>query len=779
MLFGDVLARGHMLSQADRLFRVEPWAAYPPAWFTAPGNPLLRDIPELFHPFLIEVRRALGAGEFPLWSPAIFGGQPFFAAFQPALLSPFTALELLVPIPLATVLRALAVLLVGGTGMFLFVRRLGLGWGASIFAGVAYLANPFSVVWLEHPVAPAASWLPWLLWCVEGIVSRARRADTVLLALITACAMVAGHPETSVKAVALAGAYALVRLVTSRAGVRTALLLASGFGVGVLAAAVQVVPFTEYLLASRAYLSRQGLGTNPLFAPPETLVTAVVPNFLGHPVTGTYLPMQNRFGLPSNYCEQQVYAGIATWLLAAVGLVAWRRDARVRFFAGAAVAAASLMYGVPGVVDAVTRVPVIGVAALSRFGLVIISAAIVLAAFGLEAAVGAPCREAARAPAGGPVRAPLWPAVTTALAMAAATMVFLVWARRYLVAHGMLATTVTYSALALSLAAAVVALLWLMDRRRLPVTAGVAVLLVLLGGDLVCFGRGFHPGIPPADVFPVTPEIAAVQRDPGLFRVAGFGDAFIPNASMAYGLQDVRGYDGVWPDRYCRLLDRVFPANLPSHQIPPGVGLALLDLLNVKYIFGPRGLDVAPGRILPVPAAGRSGLYLNTTAFPRAFLADRLLVVSDDAALDIVAHGRVDLRRTAVLTHRIPAAEQPESGTPADSPGEATVVRYGRHEIEVAVRAARRALLVTSDRFDSGWTATVDDREATVHEADYALRTVSVPAGEHRVVFRYQPWTVRVGLVLTLAAWPLLFAILRLAGRGRNGTRAPIASPGR
>ena len=50
--------------------------------------------------------------------------------------------------------------------------------------------------------------------------------------------------------------------------------------------------------------------------------------------------------------------------------------------------------------------------------------------------------------------------------------------------------------------------------------------------------------------------IDAIAADPTLFRVVGFGDSLPPNAAMAYGLADPRGYDGVAPRRYTDLLGR-------------------------------------------------------------------------------------------------------------------------------------------------------------------------------------------------------------------------------
>ena len=140
-----------------------PWrAALPAAWDPRPGPPF-GDVPMLVYPFLAFVRERLLDGQLPLWTASLNGGQPFLAAYQAAVFSPLTWTALLVPLPHATVAIALLRLLVGGVGLFVFVRGLGLSRGAAFVAGTAYLLNPFSVIWLEHPPGGVPPWLPWML----------------------------------------------------------------------------------------------------------------------------------------------------------------------------------------------------------------------------------------------------------------------------------------------------------------------------------------------------------------------------------------------------------------------------------------------------------------------------------------------------------------------------------------------------------------------------------------------------------------------------------------
>ena len=94
---------------------------------------------------------------------------------------------------------------------------------------------------------------------------------------------------------------------------------------GFVLAAIQLVPFAEYLTQSYVWEYRARASRQHLPAALESLATAVVPNFFGNPSKGLFLSIQNAYGVISNFNEQMLYPGIAVWVLAAVGFVARRR----------------------------------------------------------------------------------------------------------------------------------------------------------------------------------------------------------------------------------------------------------------------------------------------------------------------------------------------------------------------------------------------------------------------------------------------------------------------
>ena len=534
---------------------------------------------------------------------------------------------------------------------------------------------------------------------------------------------------------------------------RTWALLAGAGVAGVLLAAVQVVPFAEYLRLSEALARRNMAAGNTFVLPPATLVTAIVPDFFGNPAFGPYLARVNRFGIAANYGEQQVYAGAVTALLAPVGLVAAWRDGRSRFFAGAAVVALSLMYGLPGLLDLVSHLPVLRVSILSRFGVVVIASAIVLAARGVDALTGDP-RRVAGVPTTDPLRRAL---VATFGILGVIVVLACGWFGSALAGVDLLARTRHASMVSIAFVAAAALVAWSRLRGRVGSRTCAVALCGLVTVELLAQAQGFHRTIARRDVLPSVPAIDAVRRDTSTFRVYGWGTAFLPDTPMAYGLQDARGWDGVQPARYTRLLDLGYlrQSRDPERHLANPV---LLDLLNVKYVFVPAGLRLAAPRFAPVAGTG-DVVFENTRVQPRAWLASRYAVMDDRTAESALHAARLDLRSLVLLEDELPPGERP-GAAPGEPAGTATVARYEDTVVEIETAAAGRRLLLLADAQYPGWQATVDGQPVTIYRADYALRAVPVPAGRHTVRFTYVPWSVRVGTAVSMITGVVFAAAL-------------------
>ena len=162
VLFRDALFGGRVLTPADMLLRHDPWISGAPARHV-PGNPELADQVSQFLPWSRIVRER----GVPLWNDLAAAGQPFLANMQSAVFSPFTALHRLLPERAALLAIAAAKLLLAAVFAALLARRLGASRAGAMLASLAFAFGGYQLLWLGHPHASAAAWLPLLLYLAD------------------------------------------------------------------------------------------------------------------------------------------------------------------------------------------------------------------------------------------------------------------------------------------------------------------------------------------------------------------------------------------------------------------------------------------------------------------------------------------------------------------------------------------------------------------------------------------------------------------------------------
>lgn len=131
-------------------------------------------------------------------------------------------------------------------------------------------------------------------------------------------------------------------------------------------------------------------------------------------------------------------------------------------------------------------------------------------------------------------------------------------------------------------------------------------------------------------------------------------------------------------------------------------------------------------------------------------------------------------------------ASQPAPAGQARAAGEVQVVQFDpdRLELRARVDANGPAWLVYLDAFDPEWTATVDDRPVRVHRANIAFKAVEVEPGEHTVVFAFRAgrwitftrFCMAVGIATCLSLMAGLVLFLRSGEESRD---LPAAVPDR
>ena len=329
----------------------------------------------------------------------------------------------------------------------------------------------------------------------------------------------------------------------------------------------------------------------------------------------------------------------------------------------------------------------------------------------------------------------------------------------------------TFMALAAALVAARL-------RRRLAATAVLVLAVGLVAADLFKAGMGATPAISTEQATQrATPAIDYLQsrrpnRFVGLDRAIG-PSPLVPNLALRWSLYDARSYDLPVERRYDTLWRRAvlddgdFPttnARLTNRSLR---AFSLMSVLDIAQDPDERPLDDPPLAL----AYDRSDLrvYANRAALPRAGVVDAQQVVpGEQAQLDAVLDPSFDGRRTVVTPVSLPGLRASPGRGRA---GTARIVRNEPERVVVEASARRPGELVLTDLHYPGWKATLDGEDADLHRVDYLLRGTTLPPGEHRVEFRYEPASWRMGWIVSLVALAGLLAVIGVGLRTR-GTRA-------
>ena len=168
-----------------------------------------------------------------------------------------------------------------------------------------------------------------------------------------------------------------------------------------------------------------------------------------------------------------------------------------------------------------------------------------------------------------------------------------------------------------------------------------------------------------------------------------------------------------------------------------------LNMLNAKYfMFGKEA-----NQVIENP-------YANGNAW---FVSDLKFVKNADEEMAGLDH--LDTKHAAVADQRFKAVLD---GTPLGE-GKAEIVGYQPNELKYDVSSDKGGVLVFSEIYYPGWTATIDGKPAEIGRVNYVLRAMKVPAGKHEITLTFRPSTVTSTNTVAYIAIALIFVLLALS----------------
>ena len=236
------------------------------------------------------------------------------------------------------------------------------------------------------------------------------------------------------------------------------------------------------------------------------------------------------------------------------------------------------------------------------------------------------------------------------------------------------------------------------------------------------------------------------------YRVLNLASNTFNENETSYYHKSIGGYHAAKLRRYQEMIDyyiapemqRMMPAIAKAHGDMTRVAgdsiYPVLNMLNAKYII----LPLQGGQTVPVQ---------NPYAFGNAWFVDRIQYV-DNANKEIDEVGKIDLRHEAVADAKF--KQDLGEAVPQQNTSVVSLKKYEPNELTYTVQSAKGGIVVFSEIYYPGWTATADGQNVPVGRVNYILRAINVKPGQHTVVLTFKPSSVNHTETAAYVAYLLL-----------------------
>jgi hypothetical protein len=243
------------------------------------------------------------------------------------------------------------------------------------------------------------------------------------------------------------------------------------------------------------------------------------------------------------------------------------------------------------------------------------------------------------------------------------------------------------------------------------------------------------------------------------YRVLNLSTSTFNENETSFYLKSIGGYHPAKLRRYQELIDahiqpemqRLYGAlNKAAGDMTQVNGdsvFPVLNMLNTKYF------------ILPLQG-GRSVPLENPYTYGNAWFVDKIHYV-DNANQELDMTGKLSLRHEAVADKKF--QKQLGEAVVQDTSSLVRITAYEPNKLTYDVNSGKGGVIVFSEIYYPGWTATVDGVEQELGRVDYVLRALQVKPGHHEVVLSFFPKTIdRTETVAYVAYAVLLLLIIYL-----------------
>jgi len=237
---------------------------------------------------------------------------------------------------------------------------------------------------------------------------------------------------------------------------------------------------------------------------------------------------------------------------------------------------------------------------------------------------------------------------------------------------------------------------------------------------------------------PFTASNADLQilKDKTHYRVANFsGDPF-QDGRTSYFHKSIGGYHAAKMGRYQDLIE--FQLGKQNMQI--------FNMLNVKYFIIPDD-------------NGKEEAQQNPNANGNAWFVNEIKYVQT-ANEEIKALDSLNTKKIAILKDLNSYGFEDSKKYNVDSLATIKLTKYSLNALSYESFSNQNEFAVFSEiYYKDGWNAYIDGELKPHLNVNYVLRGLEIPAGNHRIEFKFEPKVIQTGSTISLMSYVLLFLI--------------------
>ncbi len=260
---------------------------------------------------------------------------------------------------------------------------------------------------------------------------------------------------------------------------------------------------------------------------------------------------------------------------------------------------------------------------------------------------------------------------------------------------------------------------------------------------------------------PLTPTDEQILQDKSLdYRVLNFASNTFNENETSFYHKSVGGYHAAKLRRYQEMIEEHIAPEMQAamnaiveksgdmQQVAGDSIFPVINMLNTKYFIMPmQGGETTP--------------LTNPYAFGNAWWVDNVKYV-DNANQEIEQVGKVDLHKVAVADKQFEKVLGQSAAH--DSTDVVSITAYQPNNLKYTAESKNGGLLVFSEIYYPGWTATVDGKPAELGRVNYILRALSLTPGKHEVVLDFHPASVKTTETVAYVAGGLLLLLIVAGG---------------